>query len=381
VPRVLTSAVPAPLLSAAMIVRDEEAMLGACLESIGPFVDEIVVVDTGSTDRTQEIALAHGARLFHHPWTGDFAAARNAALERAAGAWILYIDADERARLLGDVRVLLAEADEAVAGRVRFRAQNALTRYREFRLFRNRPDIRFRGVIHETMLPDVDRIVAAGRGAVVEVPLEIDHVGYEGDRTRKHRRDLPLLERAVRENPGRLYLWHALGAARQGMEQPELAREAWQRGLEVLRRLPGAPPEGLLLLASLANHAHGRRVSAAAEAEEARVRYPDHPLGHWIRAREALLFGDLTDAVALLERLVAVDPDAFVDASLGLDRRMFRDAAYEMLGACALRMGESTRALHWFDLALREAPPEAHAALALKRRLAKGRLRAAAGSR
>ena len=77
-----------------MIVRDEEQHLPACLESIHNFVDEIVVVDTGSQDRSKDIARNYGARLFDFAWRDDFAAARNVALEQSRGAWILYIDAD-----------------------------------------------------------------------------------------------------------------------------------------------------------------------------------------------------------------------------------------------------------------------------------------------
>src|SRR5262249_59148278 len=103
------------LLSAAMIVRDEEAVLAGCLRSIRDVVDEIVIVDTGSTDRSIPIAQQFGARLFDHRWRDDFAEARNEALARARGRFILYIDADERlsstsrsqmARLLADDSVV-----------------------------------------------------------------------------------------------------------------------------------------------------------------------------------------------------------------------------------------------------------------------------------
>src|SRR5947209_2429562 len=97
-----------------MIVRDEERHLAACLESITPVVDEVVVVDTGSIDRTAEIAARHGAQVHRAAWTGDFSAARNAALDRASGRWILYIDADERLRQIGRAQVerLLHDAGE-----------------------------------------------------------------------------------------------------------------------------------------------------------------------------------------------------------------------------------------------------------------------------
>ncbi len=82
-------------ISLCMIVRNEEAHLVRCLSSVAPLVDEMVVVDTGSSDRTALLAAVFGARVFTHSWTDDFAAARNAALARARGEWILVLDADE----------------------------------------------------------------------------------------------------------------------------------------------------------------------------------------------------------------------------------------------------------------------------------------------
>ena len=84
-----------PTLSLAMIVKNEAANLGRCLESVRGLVDEMVVVDTGSEDGTPALAQAHGARLGHFPWRDDFAAARNASLELCRGDWILLLDADE----------------------------------------------------------------------------------------------------------------------------------------------------------------------------------------------------------------------------------------------------------------------------------------------
>ena len=82
-------------ISLCMIVRNEEAHLMRCLSSVAPLVDEIVAVDTGSSDRTPLIAAAFGARVYTHSWTEDFAAARNVALAQARGEWILVLDADE----------------------------------------------------------------------------------------------------------------------------------------------------------------------------------------------------------------------------------------------------------------------------------------------
>src|SRR5438309_3283180 len=83
-------------LSLCMIVKNEERFIQDCLESAREAVDEMVVVDTGSTDRTVELAEQAGAQVSHFQWCNDFAAARNASIERAKGAWVLWLDADER---------------------------------------------------------------------------------------------------------------------------------------------------------------------------------------------------------------------------------------------------------------------------------------------
>ncbi len=82
-------------LSLSMIVKNEEQHIAKCLMSVKPVVDEIIVVDTGSTDRTKEIALVFGAKVYDFEWAEDFSAARNYALEKASGQWILSLDADE----------------------------------------------------------------------------------------------------------------------------------------------------------------------------------------------------------------------------------------------------------------------------------------------
>ncbi len=82
-------------LSLCMIVKNEEENIGRCLASVKPVVDEMIVVDTGSTDRTIDIAKAFGAQVYDFEWTNNFAEARNFSLSKAAGDWILVLDADE----------------------------------------------------------------------------------------------------------------------------------------------------------------------------------------------------------------------------------------------------------------------------------------------
>ena len=200
----------APLISVCMIVRDEEANLERCLRSVRPVADEIVVVDTGSRDNTVEIARRSEARVAYFEWCDDFAAARNAALEQAAGRWILQMDADEEltadsARLIR--RVVSGAPKNCWGFFIKVRSHivrdgcRLHTIGRRMLLFRNRPDLRYEGRIHE-------HIAYVGGGTHPEFSfcddLMIDHYGYLPDQMTskgKDERNLRLLQRAVEEYP------------------------------------------------------------------------------------------------------------------------------------------------------------------------------------
>ena len=213
-------------------------MLGGCLDSLKGQVDEIVVVDTGSVDATPQIAESYGARLLHHEWTGDFSAARNLGLDAATGDWILYIDADERlevaqGRTLGEV----VSAPGHAGLEVRFRPRLGYSPYYELRLFLADPRIRFVKRIHESIMPDVLRVcesdgLTMGRTDVVS----IQHLGYEGDQSHKHARNLPMLARAVMDDPDRVYYWWHLGDTLAAVGEREKAEAALRSGIETAKR-------------------------------------------------------------------------------------------------------------------------------------------------
>lgn len=140
-----------------MITRDEEKSLPSCLRSVKNHVDEIIIADTGSKDNTCNIALEYGAKIFHIDWKDDFSAARNFALEKANGDWILFLDADEVLENGELLRQLVKEADHDLTGFL-FHILNysdekltQIERSQSLRLFRNTPDMRFFRAIHEQL--------------------------------------------------------------------------------------------------------------------------------------------------------------------------------------------------------------------------------------
>jgi tetratricopeptide (TPR) repeat protein len=197
-----------PRLSVVMIAKNESRFLRGCLESVRAIADEIVLVDTGSTDDTCNIAAEFGAKLVHHPWNDDFAAARNVSLTHATGDWALWIDADERlAAGDGDLlRYLLIEAESEVGGYM-VNIKNVMTEgenpevcfHRACRLFRLDPRIRFSGRIHEQ---NMRALQEAGFVCALS-QLTLDHYGYLSDvmdERDKHSRFIRMLTREVEEN-------------------------------------------------------------------------------------------------------------------------------------------------------------------------------------
>jgi tetratricopeptide (TPR) repeat protein len=225
-------------LTLAMIVKDEEEHLARCLESVAPWVDQLIVVDTGSTDRTVEIALEHGAEVRHHEWTGDFAAARNVSFEAATCDWVMYLDADEalvdgegpRLRaLLGHVwREAFFVVETNYTGGLE---DGTAVTHNAMRIFRNRPEYRFEGRMHEQIAHSLPSYLPE---RVELSPVRIDHYGYLGvvrDTKDKSRRNIELLERQEAEQGPSAFLHYNLGsehaAAGDGHGALERFRRAW----------------------------------------------------------------------------------------------------------------------------------------------------------
>ncbi|WP_018131904.1 TPR domain-containing glycosyltransferase [Effusibacillus pohliae] len=228
-----------PLLGVHVITRDEEDVLPQCLDSVKTVADEIVIVDTGSVDRTVDIAISYGAKIVHTKWDDDFSKARNLGLSHATTDWILVLDADEAlaagAELLADLlqrtdaEAFLVEIENVLGDRPEDRL-----RHQTVRLFRRNASYRFRGRIHEQIIP---AILEHHPLTKIELsPLQIVHYGYlppRMERKDKIRRNLRLLEMAVKEEPEEPFHIYNLGVTHCQMGRLREAASELQRAYDL----------------------------------------------------------------------------------------------------------------------------------------------------
>ena len=231
-------------ISLCMIVRDSSATLAACLTSIEPWVDEMIVVDTGSKDNTMEIARSLGARVFEFPWCDSFAAARNESLRHATGDWIFWMDSDDTIDAANGrkLRDLAGRSTDAMGFIMQVycppcppAAGNSLssaTTVDHVKMFRRHDEIRFTGRIHEQILPAIRKL----GGDVEWTDIAVVHSGSDqspAGRARKHQRDLRLLEAQLAETPDDTFTLFNLGMTLIYSNRPADALNALSRSLQL----------------------------------------------------------------------------------------------------------------------------------------------------
>lgn len=203
----------APGISCCMIVKNEEAFLARCLDSIKGHVDEIIIVDTGSTDGTVEIAGKYTDRVYFHPWEDSFSKARNQSISYARKDWIFIIDADEEVLpgngpLLRRAAANAGDADALTVNIISIYDQGRKTaRHNHERLFRNNGAINYVSTVH-------NRLVGARKKR--HTKIELMHYGYNHEekvRNQKFHRTVGLLKKQVEEDPGNPMPHHYLGAS------------------------------------------------------------------------------------------------------------------------------------------------------------------------
>ncbi len=192
-------------ISLCMIVRNEESYLPECLESVADVVNEIIIVDTGSTDNTKKIAESFGATVFDFTWVDDFSKARNYSLSKASNDWILYLDADERLdkNSINELVELSFQKRKAgyyckVVSPSASTGNPSVMKY--IRFFRNLNNPNFEGKVHEQIIPNLKK----NGFEILDSNISIIHIGYDVNEDKlknKAKRNLDLLLKDYRQNP------------------------------------------------------------------------------------------------------------------------------------------------------------------------------------
>jgi tetratricopeptide (TPR) repeat protein len=313
-------------LSLCMIVKNEEASLPQALSSVKEVVDEMIILDTGSTDRTAEIAKEFGASVYHFEWCNDFSAARNEALKYVQGQWVLVLDADEvltpkivpemkqaiKSNSLGDS----SATRHLVINLVRQEVGASQSPYSLVsRLFRNHPKIRFSRPYHAMVDDSVQELLQREpQWQVVSLSrVAILHYGYQPEAIAaqdKYTKARTIMEGFLASHPNDPYVCNKLGALYLSIGQ---VRE----GIELLKRGLSATAVEAPVLFELHYHL-GNAYSRSSNPQLAAVHYqaaigqpilPQLKLAAYNNLGNLLLgAGDLTTAKTAYETTVNIDP-------------------------------------------------------------------------
>ncbi|WP_378953198.1 glycosyltransferase [Pelosinus sp. sgz500959] len=219
-------------ISLAMIVRNEGSRLAHCLDSVKDAVDEIVIVDTGSSDDTMEVARQYTENVYSYQWKDDFAAARNYALQQTTSEWILSLDADEQLHMEPDDLRSLLNTSAYSAFCLPLCALKPLTnnhqydRFMVLRLFQRQ--YRFKGVIHEHVsIDDPSTVGYASHPIIWHTPVSL------AERHRRRGRNIAMLKKTIcTQNPIDPHLLYYIGTEWFGVRRADLAIDAFKKALK-----------------------------------------------------------------------------------------------------------------------------------------------------
>lgn len=357
-----------PQVSLCMIVKNEEATLSACLQSATDLVQEMILVDTGSTDRTREIGRSLGAQVHDFAWVDDFAAARNESVRLASGQWIFWLDGDERLdeENRHRLRTLFGRLTDGPAGflmkqrSISNPATGEATVFEQVRLFPKHPEIRWHYRVHEQILPDIERLnLPVHRSDVI-----IEHSGYEDPNLhhRKQERNLRLLRLQEAERPNDAFTLFNLGLTHNALGQPAEAIPHWRRSLEQLSGVSSWVRKLYSLLGG-AHHRLGQHSEALAVFRAGLTRFPEDLELLFLQGNLLTEMGDYAGAEASLTRLLQTKPGAYFAAGLDVGLQSFK--ARHGLGLVYRAQNRNAEAEAQWRAALTERPDYLPACLGL----------------
>ncbi len=348
-------------LSLCMIVKNEEAMIEGCLKSVEGIVDEIVIADTGSLDKTVERALRFNPKLMRIKWTGDFSAARNEALRHCTGDWVLCLDADER--LVPEQKELLRslmEKEEVTAYSVQIRHSGHTVRKNggdtqqmtAIRLFRRAPGVRYEGKVHEQLLQSLQRT----KGVIEKSDLAIEHLGYRqlaASLRERGRRYLTLLFEELQSNPQNPEAYYQIGNTFMLFDDSDAARKYLMKALSIATLEPMMRAKTANLLAAL-DLRNERFIEAVGYCKQSLHNVSNQATARWLMAVAYYRMENYHDAIAPLQELLSLmekkDPPPLGDLAIE------KEYLLHMLGKCHLRLEEYQEAADTLLRALLQKP-------------------------
>ncbi|MCS7459583.1 glycosyltransferase [Paenibacillus doosanensis] len=347
-------------ISLCMIVKDEEEQLLRCLASVQGAVDEIIVVDTGSSDRTAAIARRFGARVIETAWTGDFAAARNAGIDQAAGEWILFLDADEelnradRSKLRQYVQLAGYDGFFLQIHNYVGSGHQGATINPVLRLFRSDPQHRFEGRIHEQIAEAICRRNPTAAFHITDIVIH--HYGYRQEvvvSKDKVRRNIRLLEEAIAAEPENAFYRYNMGVERLRSGQPLAALDSFGEAVRRIDPYTASYAHLLYKYEVRCYQALGRWEEALNRIGSALELFPEYTdLLQYKAVCEKALGRSREAKRSLLQALELGPPPAMYHTEEGMGTFQ---SAY-LLGQLMEEDGEAIEAAHWYTEAIRFKP-------------------------
>lgn len=369
-------------LSLCTIVKNEETSLPRVLDSVKTLVDEMVIIDTGSTDRTVEIAKGYGARVYHFDWCNDFSVARNYGLEYVRGNWVLVLDADEvlTSEIVPEIKRVIECDRYVVVNLIRREVGASQSPYSLVsRLFRRHPEIQFSRPYHAMVDDSVQSLLQREpHWQVISLPnVAIDHYGYKPEAIAaldKYNRARIAMEGFLAIHPNDGYVCSKLGALYIGIGEVSKGIELLERGLtdphvegsvlfelhyhlgnastrennfhSAVEHYQAAIQQPILPQLKLGAYNNlGGLLLRAGDLVTAKMAYqmalqidPSFATGHNNLGMTLKAMGQLTEAIASYEQAIKINPD-YADA-------------YQNLGVVLLKIGKIPESLSAFGQAI-----------------------------
>ena len=271
-------------ISACMIAKNEENNIAKCIESYKNIVDEVIVIDTGSTDKTVDIAKELGARVYYFKWIDDFAKAKNYALSKASGDWIIFLDADEyfdkesAKKIPRIIRELKNTDCNAIGCKIinidKEKNNKVQNSFLNIRIFKNSQYIKYVGNIHEK----IDNLKGKINIASYYDDILIYHTGYSTNiNKKKAQRNLDILLKNINEVGEKEEYYHYLSDCYFTLEEYEKAIQYSKLQISSGKELLGNDTKSYITIIQSLMHLKADKLEIEKEIKNAIHQFSDHP--------------------------------------------------------------------------------------------------------